>query len=192
MPQPNTEPPFIQVTNPVTYLRRWWDKVMGKEGAYFSFRVPPITAFLIAFGFALAAFGIGRYSVKIPLFGLYLDPTTTATRTSKEEPETWKETAYIGTLKYSDSTRGYFLVTSSASEAITLDVPRNLDLSQLVERRILVVGKYSKSLRTIQVLDAKDMEILPKTPIPIPTLEPLPSPTLPPAEAPTPEAIMVE
>jgi len=32
MATPEMEPPLITVTNPVTYLRRFWDKVMGKEG----------------------------------------------------------------------------------------------------------------------------------------------------------------
>jgi len=178
------EPPLVdvKVTNPVTYLRLWWDRVMGKEGIDFRFTIHPITAFLIAFGFGAAAFGIGRYSVNIPFLGLQV----IASPTPKESAETWKETAYIGTLKHSNETDKYFLVTSSASEAITLTVPPNIDLSVLVEKRIMVVGKYSKSLRVIQIFDAKDMEILPKSPNPVPTTSATTEPTLQPTT--TPEA----
>ena len=75
------EPPLVdvKVSNPVTYLRRWWDRVMGKEGVDFRFTIHPITAFLIAFGVASAFFGIGRYSVNIPFLKYQIIPTTKPT-----------------------------------------------------------------------------------------------------------------
>jgi hypothetical protein len=38
MASSSTEPPLITITNPVTYLRLWWQKVMGKEGIDFKFK----------------------------------------------------------------------------------------------------------------------------------------------------------
>lgn len=173
MTSPTTEPPLVdvKVTNPVTYLRRWWDKVMGKEGVYFSFRIHPITAFLIVFGFTAGIFSVGRYSVNIP----FLKYEVVGSPTPISE-DSWKETAFTGKLQYSITGGKFFLITTS-SEAITLSVPENLELISLVGRRIFAIGEYNKSLRLLKVIDAKDMEVLPKSPIPIPTLEPTPAPS---------------
>ena len=168
------EPPLVdvKVTNPVTYLRRWWDRVMGKEGVYFSFRIHPITAFLIAFGFATAFIGVGRYSINIPFLKYQVLPTIKPT-TSAEV--IWKETAFTGKLQLSLTTNKYFLITTS-SEAITLDVPSNLDLITLVGKRIFAIGQYNKTERFLKVFDIKDLEVLPRTPVPIPTIEAIGTP----------------
>lgn len=192
MPTPNTEPPLITVTNPVTYLRLWWQKVMNKEGVDFNFRIHPVTAFLIAFGLGAGLFGAGRYSVNIPFLKYNSGIITTST---PSPVAVWKETAFTGKLQYSVTTQKYFLITTS-SEAITLSVPTNLDLLTLVGKRIMAVGEYNKEQKLLKVSDAKDLEILPKTPIPIPTIEPTiqptPSPTVIPntSEIPTPTDIM--
>src|SRR3989344_5859668 len=156
----NVEPPLITVTNPVTYLRLWWQKVMGKEGVYFSFRIHPITAFLIAFGFATAFIGVGRYSINIPF--LKYEATESVIPTASAEA-VWKETAFTGKLQLSLTTNKYFLITTS-SEAITLEVPSNLDLITLVGKRIFAIGQYNKTERLLKVFDIKDLEVLPKTP----------------------------
>lgn len=168
-----TEPPLIVVTNPVTYFRLWWQKVMGKEGVDFSFKIHPITAFLIAFGLGAGLFGAGRYSVNIPFLKYQTIPTIEPSPTIES---VWKETAFSGKLQYSVTNQKYFLITTSA-EAITLEVPDNLDLLTLVGRRIMAVGEYNKSSKLLRVSDAKDLEILSKTPQPIPTIEPTPTST---------------
>lgn len=171
MPDTVKEPPLVdvKVTNPVTYLRRWWNRVMGKEGIYFSFKIHPITAFLIVFGFAAGIFSVGRYSVNIPF--LKYEVISSPTPTSEDN---WKETAFTGKLQYSVTGGKFFLITTS-SEAITLSVPENLDLMGLVGKRIFAVGEYNKTERLLKVIDAKDMEVLPKSPIPIPTSSPEPT-----------------
>ncbi|MFZ3301577.1 MAG: hypothetical protein WA152_02595 [Microgenomates group bacterium] len=180
----NTEPPLITVTNPVTYLRLWWQKVMNKEGVDFNFRIHPITAFLISFGLGAGLFGAGRYSVNIP----FLKYNNGVIPLPSQTPEiVWKETAFTGKLQYSVTTQKYFLITTS-SEAITLNVPSNLDLLTLVGKRIMAVGEYNKEQKVLKVFDAKDLEILPKTPIPIPTIESTPSPTSTPNTSETPAA----
>lgn len=180
MPTPNIEPPLITVTNPVTYLRLWWQKVMNKEGVDFNFRIHPITAFLISFGLGAGLFGAGRYSVNIPFLKYNSGIVTTSTPTSAPS---WKETAFTGKLQYSVTTQKYFLITTS-SEAITLQVPNNLDLLTLVGKRIMAVGEYNKEQKLLKVFDAKDLEILPKTPVPIPTFEPTTTPSATPAATP--------
>lgn len=169
------EPPLVdvRVSNPVTYLRLWWDKVMGKEGVDFRFTIHPITAFLIAFGVATAFFGIGRYSVNIPFLKYQIIATIKPTSVPIES---WKETAFTGTLHFSSATKKYFLQVTSSSEAITLQVPANVDLSNLVGKRILTFGNYNKNDRLLIVVDTKNLEVLPKTPVPLPTLESTPSP----------------
>ena len=172
MPTPK-DPPLVdvKVTNPIVYIKNWWARVMGKEGVYFSFRIHPITAFLTAFGFAAAIFGVGRYSVNIPFLKYEVLPTTIASLEA-----IWKETAYTGKLQYSVTGDKFFLITTS-SEAITLSVPEGLDLMALVGKRIFAVGEYNKTERLLKVTDVKDLEILPATPIPIPTRSPTSTPT---------------
>ena len=184
MPTPNTEPPLVQVTNPVTYLRRWWDRVMSKEGIDFRFTIHPITAILISAVIATIGFGVGRFvlpeSVKVPFFEFGTPPTYRPTSSPLSE---WKETAFTGKLQYSVSTQKYFLITTSA-EAITLEVPANLNLLPLVSKRIMAVGIYNKTTKLLKVSDVKDLEVLPNTPIPIPTIEPTVIPTNIPTETP--------
>lgn len=174
-----TEPPLVdvKVTNPVTYLRRWWDKVMGKEGIDFRFTVHPITAVLIAAVTATIGFGVGRFvlpdGVKIPFFEFGVTSTPKPIFTPVAE---WKETAFTGKLQYSVTNQKYFLITTS-TEAITLEIPSNLDLLTLIGKRIMAVGVYNKQTKLLKVSDAKDLEILSKTPIAIPTVEPSPTAT---------------
>ena len=183
MPTSNQEPPLVTVTNPVTYLRRWWDKVMGKEGIDFRFTVHPITAILIAAVTATIGFGVGRFvlpeGVKIPFFEFGTISTSTSKPSSTPVVE-WKETAFTGKLQYSVTNKKFFLLTTS-SEAITLSVPNNLNLLTLVGKRILAVGEYNKTTKVLLVSDVKDLEVLPNTPVPIPTtkasIEPTSSPS---------------
>ena len=183
----NAEPPLVTVTNPVTYLRRWWSKVMGKEGIDLSFKIHPITAVLMVAVTATIGFGAGRISVpddiKIPFFEFGDVPSAKPTSSAEA---VWKETAFTGKLQFSDAEDKFFLVTTS-SEAITLDVSGNLDLQSLIGKRIFAVGKYNKAERLLKVTDAKDLEVLSKTPIPIPTLVETATPTPEPSELPTSE-----
>jgi hypothetical protein len=176
MASPNIEPPLVTVTNPVTYLRRWWEKVMGKEGIDFRFTIHPVTAILITAVVATLGFGVGRFvlpeSIEIPFFEFGAAPTAKPSPTSVP---VWKETAYSGKLQFSETLGKYFLLTTS-SEAITLSVPTNINLEPLVGRRIMAVGMYNKSEKLLEVSDARDLEVLPKTAVPIPTIEPTPTP----------------
>lgn len=180
-------PPLVdfKVNNPVTYIKLWWQKVMGKEGIDLSFRIHPVTAILSIAVIATIGFGAGRITlpegIKIPFFEFGFVPTPKPTAISVSE---WKETAFSGKLQFSNTTGKYFLITTSA-EAITLDVPDNLVLENLIGKRIMAVGVYSKQDKILKVVDAKDMEVLPKTPVAVPTVEPTATPTLIPSPTPT-------
>lgn len=169
---------MVEIRNPVTYIRRWWDRVMGKEGIDFSFRIHPVTAIVSSAVIATIGFGAGRFVVpetlNIPFFEFGDTLSTTPQPTPVNE---WKETAYTGKLQHSTSSNKYFLLTTS-SEAISLDVDANIDLSKLVGRRIFAAGKYNKQLRTLKVVDVKDLEVLPNTPIPLPTIVPTSTPVV--------------
>lgn len=166
------DPPLVdvKVTNPVTYIKRWWQKIIGNEGMELRFRVRPLTAIAISVVIASVAFGVGKFVLPFTIPFLKYNPTPIPTQT----PAAWRETAYTGTLQYSIPTNRYYLVTS-ASEAITLKVPTNIDLKDLVGRRILVAGKYNKSARILEVADTKSMEVLPKNPVAVPTITPTPT-----------------
>lgn len=170
-------PPLVdlKVTNPIEYIKLWWKKIIGNEGVEFKLVVHPLTAIAIALAIASVGFGLGRFvfPFSIPFFKYEQVGSPTPA------PADWKETAFTGTLHFSSSTSKYLLITSSASEAITLQVPENFDLTELVGKRVLVVGSYNKSGRLFIVADAKNMEVLPKSPLPIPTNSPpTPDPTL--------------
>lgn len=167
-PVSEQDPPLVdvKVTNPVTYLKKWWNKVIGNEGMEFRFRVKPLTAIAISLVVVTAAFGLGQ-----------VDPALITKPIPTPAPEVWRETAYTGTLQFSDITGKYYLVTTS-SEAITLDVPGNFDLKDLVGKRVFAAGKYNKANKTMIVSDASDMEVLSKKPVSIPLLSPSPAPTM--------------
>jgi hypothetical protein len=154
------EPPIIEVRNPVTYIKRWWSKVMGKEGIDFSFRIHPVTAVISSAVIATIGFGAGRFvlpdTIKVPFFefGSISSPTPISTSVGL-----WKETAFTGKLQFSVTNNRYFLLTTS-SEAIVLDIPTSLDLVKMIGKRIFAVGNYNKQDRLLKVTDVKDLEIL--------------------------------
>jgi hypothetical protein len=172
------DPPLVslKVTNPVTYLKRWWKRVATNEGVDFRFRVRPLTAIAIAVAVTLVltgtGFSLGRITFPIPSPIIKYVPQLGPSPT----PDPWKETAFTGSLKFTSSTQKYYLVTTSA-EAITLNVPSNIDLSKFVGKRILASGNYNKSTRILDVKDAQDLEVLPTKAMTIPTLTPAASPT---------------
>jgi hypothetical protein len=172
-----TDPPLVdlKVTNPVTYIRNWWNKVIGNEGIDFRFHIKPLTALALAIVVASIGFGVGRFVIpfKIPFFQYnnFSSPVPTA------PPSLWKETAFIGTLQFSTATNKYFLQTSSSSEAISLEIPNSMNLESVIGKRIFAIGDYNKSIKVLKVDDYKNLEVLSKSPIPIPTNTPTPQPT---------------
>ncbi len=185
----------IKVTNPVTYLKSWWKRVMGKEGVDFRFKVHPLTAIAITIIVVSVVFGLGRFVLpfKIPFFEQ--TPAPKPTPAGGQIPLIFRDTAFSGILKYSSKTYRYYLLTSQ-SEAINLQVPENVELKDYLGERVFATGKYNQESRTLVVGDAKNLELLPQDSSSIPTSTPTPTPTpfptVEPTETPTgPEATVI-
>ena len=168
------EPPLVdvKVTNPLTYIKSWWKRIIGNEGIDFRLRVKPLTAIAISVIILSITMGIGRFvfPFKIPFF-VY----TTGEGGANLDEEQYRETAFTGELRHVLLTDRYYLTTSS-SEAINLTVPENVDLKDFVGRRIFATGKYHEATRTLLVIEATNLELLPKEVETIPTTEPNPEP----------------
>ena len=67
-------------------------------------------------------------------------------------------------------------MTTGSSEAINLQVPDNVDLKDFVGRRIFAIGKYQEETRTLLVIEATDLELLPSEAETIPVVETEPTP----------------
>ena len=201
-PPKNTKPPIIeateekpdlrkkeqplvklQVTNPIRYLKSWWKRVIGNEGMEFRFRIKPLTAIAITIIIVTVSFGIGNFRLpfKIPFFTYYSVDEATPTPTA----DPTRETAFTGTLRFTSTSGKYYLLTSS-SEAIKLDAPENIDLSELIGDRVFATGVYNEVTRTLSITDSTNMEVLPVKVVPVPTLSPSPTPTPSPTPSPVP------
>ena len=162
----------IKVTNPITYLKSWWKRIIGNEGIEFRIKVRPLTAIAISLIIVSVSVGIGRINLpfNIPFFEY------TPTESSSPTPDYTRDTAFTGTLRFTQTNGRYYLVTIS-SEAIILEVPENIDLEKLIDRRIFATGKYNENTRTLIVDDASNLEILPEETEAVPTTTPTPAPT---------------
>jgi len=182
------EPPLVNVSisNPVTYLKAWWKKVIGKEGIDLRFRIHPLTAIAITIIVATLGFGIGRFALSWQKPFVKFVPAQSPSPIPT--PDSWRETAFSGILRFSTVTKKYYLMTAS-SEAINLQAPATVDLEALVGRRIFATGKYNDLTRTLVVVDVADLEILPEETEPVPLVSPPPTPltTSSPTPWPTPE-----
>ena len=161
----------LKVTNPIVYIKAWWKRVMANEGVDFRFRIRPLTAIAIAAVLAGMSFGLGRWSLPasnpIVKYLPQLAPSPT--------PDVWRETAFTGVLKLADVNKRYYLLTSQA-EAITLEAPGSVNMTKLVGKRILAIGKLNTQTGVLVVIDVADLEILPTLVVPVPVLA-TPSPT---------------
>lgn len=170
------EPPLIdlKVTNPVTYFKSWWKRIIGNEGIDFRFRVKPLTAIAISIIVVTVSMGVGRFVLpfKIPFFEYTSELEPSPTPTSNP----WRQTAFSGELRFTAPPGKFYLLTAS-SEAITLDTPDNVDLTTLIGERIFATGEYNPDTRTLKVENASGLEILPEEIEPVPTSVPTPTPT---------------
>ncbi len=167
-------PPLVslEVSNPITYLKLWWQRVMANEGIDVRFRIHPLTALALMGAFAIGGFGLGRISMPIPAPIIKYIPQWAPTPT----PDPWRETGYSGVLQKSGLR--WYLVTNDA-EAITLEILTNVDLTKYVGKRIFVTGRYNRMTQVLQVTEAADMEVLIQSVV-IPTTVPSSTPTEPP------------
>ncbi len=116
---------------------------------------------------------------KVPFFE-YSDGTTL----QGETPIPFRQTGFVGELKYNKSTNKYYLITNT-SETINLVVPTNVDFADLLGRRIFATGIFYPDTRNLEVESIEDLEILPINQEVVPTT--LPTPTQVPQETAIPE-----
>lgn len=175
-----TNPPDLvnlKVTNPLVYIKYWWKRIMANEGIDMRFRMRPLTVFGIALIAFSLAFGLG--GVVLPSFFPWIklnDSQITASPTPSQE--IWKDTALKGTLRKTNTTPVRFYLVTTSTEAVFLETPDEINLTTLVGRRILAIGTYNSKDKILQVEDIQDLEILPTTPLPIPTSTATPTPTI--------------
>jgi hypothetical protein len=181
------DPPLVSfsVTNPVTYLKRWWKGVMAGEGVDLKLKIHPLTAVMIVLAIGGVSFGIGRISIPPPIIK-YIPILATPAPVVVPTPNPWHEAAFWGTLQRQNN---QFYLISSDAQAIVLEVPNTVDLAKYVGKKILASGLYNQGTSVLQVSAASDLELIsgsqPVATVPptsVPTQTPAPTPTV----APTP------
>lgn len=179
-----TNPPdllSLKITNPLVYIKYWWKRIMANEGMELKFKAKPITAIAMAVVAFSLAFGLG--GVVFPITFPWLKTgSTLLTPTPTPPQEIWKDTALKGTLSRTKTSPIRFYLVTTSTEAVYLETPDEINLNSLVGKRILAIGTYNSKDKILQVEDIQDLEVLPSTPVPIPTSTPTPSPK--PTEAP--------
>jgi len=60
----------IKVTNPITYIKSWWNKIIGNEGIELRVKVRPLTAIAISIIILTVTLGIGKFVLpfRVPFF----------------------------------------------------------------------------------------------------------------------------
>ena len=170
--RPGIEPDLVnfKVSNPVTYLRLWWKKVMSKEGIDFRFRIHPVMVMFIASAFAVGGFGVGRISVfsYIPILNKIISPNTPNLSNSPtpQAISDWSDSALTGKLQITPNSNKYYLLTSSYM-AISLQFSKEIDLTRYLGKRILATGSYNQKTHTLIISDILDLEVLPPSPVPV-------------------------
>lgn len=167
------DPPLVSfsITNPVTYLRKWWKGVMAGEGVDIKLKVHPMTAVMIVLAIGGVSFGIGRISIPEPVVQ-YIPILATPKPTILPTPNPWKQAAFVGILQKQGER--YFLIGTD-TQVISLELPTNVLLTKLVGKRILAAGLYDQSANILRVEEASDLEVISGSQ-PVPTSSPSPSP----------------
>ena len=145
------DPPLvdIEVTNPITYFKKWWKRIIGNEGIRmkWSLEIKPLTAFL------LVAFVVsGGITIKL------LNKIKSETPVIKHIPSFGSEVpvkrAFSGYLEKSGKDE-YFLITSN--EVITPANDTNIYLEPFIGKKVLVTGMYSEETKTLKVEEIKEI-----------------------------------
>lgn len=157
---------------------------MSNEGIEVKFKAKPITVFGVALIWSSMAFGIG--GIVVPSFFPWIKAETQIVNlTPAPTAQSLKDTALRGTLTKSNTHPFNFYLITASTEAVTLKVPAIFNLTLLVGKRILAVGSYDSKNKILEVQDIQDLEVLSKSPVPIPTVIPTPVPTVEPTIVPT-------
>lgn len=200
---PSNPPDLVnfRITNPLVYIKYWWKRIMAHEGITIKITAKPVTVFGVALIAFSLAFGLGGVVLPFAFPWIKVKSNSVIVQQSPTPtPNEWREASLKGILKKTTTVPVKFLLLTSSDEAVNLTVPQNLNLNSLVGRRILVTGNYNQKQKNLIISDVQDLEILPTTPVPIPTQTPAPTstptqnptstvePTVSPTVNPTPES----
>lgn len=166
----------FSINNPIPSLKRWFRKLIGNEAI--TIRIPLLSSIILVLLVLGGAGGLGGLlASKIPILkSITATPSPTGATST---PTAWRDTALKGTLRKTGINPVRFYLLGSSDEAITLVVPETINLDGLVGKRILAIGTYDAKSKVLKVIDVQDLEILPFSPVPLPTSTPSPevSPT---------------
>lgn len=132
-------PPIVdlKITNPVTYIKLWWRKVMSGEGI--SIRIHPVTAILIAISVTGGSFFLGRYlQLRSDLIEKYI-PQFAGINSI--------DAAFSGTLY---AANGQYFLTQGESQAVRIK-PNVTDMSPYLSQRVFVSGKFDPLTRQLNL-----------------------------------------
>lgn len=165
----------VQIANPVTYLKYWWNKVMANEGVDLHLKIRPLTTMSLVLLVTGGSFALGRLTVPEPVVKYFpqLAPSPS--------PNPWREAAYTGTFKQINNK---YILSTGEGESVILDVPPSVNIPKILNKRILAIGQYNTLTKILKVIEATDMEVLPAQTYPVPTTTPNPSPTISPTASP--------
>lgn len=138
------DPPLvaISVTNPVTYLKLFLNKLLKNEGIDIRLKIKPLTAIFMGLGLA-ASFGTGYGS------GLHSAAGILFPRSS---PILHRAVIYQGIIQKTDS--GQYLLTLPDNSSWTLKPTSQIPISILsnsVNREVLVRGNLTKEQDEVEV-----------------------------------------
>ena len=152
------EPPLvdIEVSNPLTYLKSWWKKVIGNEGIDLRFRIKPLTAITISAVVATIGFGIGRFVVSLKKPYITYVPIKETAPTPLPTVSPWRETGFVGRITKADNGR-YYLLTSD-DEALNLTGGSKAKLEELLDKKVFITGNYHNRLHVLELGEISEFE----------------------------------
>ncbi len=175
------DPPLVSfsVTNPITYLKRWWKRIIGNEGVELRIKIKPLTTLILVILLFSGTFSLGALTAllhNVPVLREVLPlPLPTPS------PDPWRDAAYSGILRKIADNKFYLQTTDA--KAINLSIPTNVNLEKYVGKRIFASGRFNVDSGVLEVTDATDLEVLPQQAQVVATLAPTPTTTPIPLEA---------
>lgn len=165
----------VSVNNPISWFQKLLNQLKKKQTTTLTFRlgVPLIALPVLITAFAGIFFGLGKITNKSDSL---IEPTPT-------EIVEFNVTK-TGVLKkiMTDSSNAYYLFLNNG-EVIKIIAPEEVKLSSLYGKRILASGVMNMIENTLTIHEIADLEELPSSPIPIPTILITDNPTTTPFES---------
>ena len=135
----DSDPPIFTIRNPITYIKRWWNKILAKEGVDFrlGFKIRPITAVLIASIIISGGISSGVTAFVLKTFF----PTSS--------PVLHRQIIQQGTIQ--TGTGGFYLTASDSSIWKLKPKKPNVNLKDQVGKQVTVAGNLTSEANLIEV-----------------------------------------